>query len=150
MVKNLPAYARDLREGSRVRSPNREDSPGGGHGNPLQYSWLENPMDRGARWATVPGAAKSDMTEATEHTHMGSLMLTKQKELLKNEKQRSEDGEHRVFPRSECFIRESDTVNRGLWQLDREGIVVSLKWRESFTIIMARDQEGTPNKGHWG
>ena len=30
-------------------------SPGGGHGNPLQYSWLENSMDRGAWWATVHG-----------------------------------------------------------------------------------------------
>ena len=63
-------------------------------------------------------------------------------------KNRSEDGEHRVFPRSECFIRESDTVKRGLWKLDREGIVMSLKWRESFIIIVARDQEGIPNKGH--
>ena len=60
---------------------------GGGHGNPLQYSCLENPVDRGARWATVHGAAESDMTEATEHTHIGSGMLKKQKELLKNEKQ---------------------------------------------------------------
>ena len=34
-------------------------SPGGGHGNPLQYSCLENPMDRGAWWATVHGIAKS-------------------------------------------------------------------------------------------
>ena len=34
-----------------------------GHGNPLQYSWLENPMDRGARWATVQGVAESDTTE---------------------------------------------------------------------------------------
>ena len=33
-------------------------SPGGGHGNPLQYSCLENPMDRGAWWATVHGVAK--------------------------------------------------------------------------------------------
>ena len=32
---------------------------GGGHGNPLQYSCLENPMDRGARWATVHRVAKS-------------------------------------------------------------------------------------------
>ena len=36
-----------------------ERSPGGGHGNPLQYSCLENPMDRGVWWATVYGAAKS-------------------------------------------------------------------------------------------
>ena len=34
-------------------------SPGGGHGNPLQYSCLKNPMDRGAWWATVHGIAKS-------------------------------------------------------------------------------------------
>ena len=34
-------------------------SPGEGHGNPLQYSCLKNPMDRGAWWATVPGVAKS-------------------------------------------------------------------------------------------
>ena len=34
-------------------------SPGGGHGNPLQYSCLENPMDRGAWWATVHAGAKS-------------------------------------------------------------------------------------------
>ena len=33
-------------------------SPGGGHGNPLQYSWLDNPMDRGAWWATVQGVTK--------------------------------------------------------------------------------------------
>ena len=36
-----------------------ERSSGGGHGNPLQYSCLENPMDRGAWWATVHGVAKS-------------------------------------------------------------------------------------------
>ena len=34
-------------------------SPGGGHGIPLQYSCLENPMDRGACWATVHGVAKN-------------------------------------------------------------------------------------------
>ena len=34
-------------------------SPGGGHDNPLQYSCLEDPMDRGAWWAAVPGFAKS-------------------------------------------------------------------------------------------
>jgi len=34
-------------------------SPGGGHGNPLQYSCLENPMDIGTRWATFHGVAKS-------------------------------------------------------------------------------------------
>ena len=42
-------------------------SPGGGHGNPLQYSCLENPMDRGAWWAIGQGGHKElDMTEAAE------------------------------------------------------------------------------------
>ena len=40
-------------------TPGSRRSPGGGHGNPLQYAFLENPMDRGAWWATVHGVAKS-------------------------------------------------------------------------------------------
>ena len=54
MVKNLPANAGDM--GS---IPGLGKSPGGGNGNPLQYSCLENPMDRGAWWATVHGVIKS-------------------------------------------------------------------------------------------
>ena len=48
--------------------PGSERSPGDGKGNPLQYSCLENPMDRGARWATVHGAAKE--WDTTEHAHI--------------------------------------------------------------------------------
>ena len=45
-------------------------SPGGGNDNPLQYSCLENPMDRGAWWAAVHRVSKElDMTEGTEHTY---------------------------------------------------------------------------------
>ena len=56
MVKNLPVNA-----GS---NPGSRRSPGEGNGNTLQYSCLGNPMDRGARWATVHGVAKeSDTTE---------------------------------------------------------------------------------------
>ena len=46
MVKNLPASAGDARDAGSI--PGLGRSPGGGHGNPLQYSGLENPMDRGA------------------------------------------------------------------------------------------------------
>ena len=45
MVKNLPANAGRCK--SQVLAPGLGRSPGGGHGNPLQYSCLENPMDRG-------------------------------------------------------------------------------------------------------
>ena len=53
MVKNPPANARDL-----ASIPGLGRSPGEGHGDPLQYSSLENPMDRGAWWAIVRGFAK--------------------------------------------------------------------------------------------
>ena len=59
MVKNLPANAGSISGSGR--------SPGGGHGNPLQYPCLENPIDRGAWWATVHGVTESDMIEATEN-----------------------------------------------------------------------------------
>ena len=49
----------------KVRSLGQEDVPGGGHGNRLQCSCLEDPMDRGAWRATVHSVAESGMTEAT-------------------------------------------------------------------------------------
>ena len=57
VVKNLPANAGEIRGASSVLESGRY--PGGGHGNPLQYSFLENPVDRGAWRATVHGVAKS-------------------------------------------------------------------------------------------
>ena len=48
-------------------------SPGEGNGNPLQYSFLENPMDRGAWWATVHGVAKSQTRLSDFHSLMASV-----------------------------------------------------------------------------
>ena len=67
MVMNLPANVGDV--GS---IPGSGRSPGGGHGNPSQYSCLENPMDRGAcratvTWATVHGVTMSQ-TQLSMHT----------------------------------------------------------------------------------
>ena len=57
VVDNLPDKAGDIREAGVI--PGSRRSPGGGHGNPLWYSCLENPMDRGAWWATVHRVQKS-------------------------------------------------------------------------------------------
>ena len=57
MVKNPPAKA-----GDTGLIPGSGRSPGEGNGNPLQYSCLGNPMDRGAWWATAPGVARESDT----------------------------------------------------------------------------------------
>ena len=66
-MKCLPAM-----QETWVQSPDWEDPPREGNGNPLQYSCLENPMDGGASWATVHGGHKElDMTELL-HFHFPS------------------------------------------------------------------------------
>ena len=62
-VKNVPANPGDIRDTGSIPGSGR--SPGEGNGNPLRYSCLENPMDRGAWRATVHGVAQLDMAEAT-------------------------------------------------------------------------------------
>ena len=57
VVKNLPANGGDTRDAGLISGLGR--SPGGGCGNPLQYSGLENPMDREAWRATIHGVTKS-------------------------------------------------------------------------------------------
>ena len=64
VVKNLPANAGDARDAGSISELGR--SPGGGNGNPLQYSCLENAMDRGAWQATVHGVTKSGTGLSTD------------------------------------------------------------------------------------
>ena len=77
MVKNRPAHAGDLRDAGSV--PGWERCPGGGHGNPLQYPSLENPMDRGDWWAT-----ESDTNHVTSHS-TGAAMQTLTVQWLRSE-----------------------------------------------------------------
>ena len=64
VIKNLPANAGDIRDAGLIPESGR--SPGGGHGNPLQYSCLENLMDRGTWWATVHRVTQSQ-TQLSTH-----------------------------------------------------------------------------------
>ena len=74
MVKDLPANARDTGFMDFL-NPESGRAPGGGNGNPLQYSCLENPMDRGAWWAAVHvGRKRVPYDLATEHT-FGSIVV---------------------------------------------------------------------------
>ena len=57
VVKNLLANVGDIKDVDSI--PGLERSPGGGHGNPFQYSCLENPMDREAWWAAIHRVAKN-------------------------------------------------------------------------------------------
>ena len=71
VVKNLPANPGDIRDSGLA--PRSGRSPGGGHGNPLQYSCMENPMDRGVWWATAhrilqSGTQLKQLSMCT-HTH---------------------------------------------------------------------------------
>ena len=70
MVENLPANAGNIRDVGSILGSAR--SHGGGHGNPLQYSCLENPIDGGAWRATVHGVTKSQ-TGLHTHAHVRHL-----------------------------------------------------------------------------
>ena len=92
-VRNLEVMTLGFPGGSMVKestcqcrrrrfNPGSGRSPGGGHGNPLQYSCLENPMDLGAWWKTVRGVTKSqtqlsDWTELNVNNNQTSLTLQK-------------------------------------------------------------------------
>ena len=87
VVKNTLANAGDMRHAGSI--PGLGRSPGGGHGNRLKHSCLENPMERGAWLATVQGVAKnSDTTKATQHStahvslHIFSLNLFQNSPLI--------------------------------------------------------------------
>ena len=70
VVKNLPANVGDVRDAGSIPGSGR--SPRGGSGNSLQYSFLENPTDRGAWQAAAHRVTELDMTEVTWHAPLGN------------------------------------------------------------------------------
>ena len=73
VVKNLPANAGDSRDAGSI--PELGRSPEGGNGNPLQYSCLENSVDRGAWQATVHGVPESDTTEHAHNIYLNQKII---------------------------------------------------------------------------
>ena len=67
VVKNLPASSGDVRDVGLISGSGR--SPGIGNGSLLQYSCLENPIDRGGWWTAVRGVTELDTTEHTPPPH---------------------------------------------------------------------------------
>ena len=85
MVKNLPANVGDAGDVGSI--PVSRRSSGGGNGNPLQYSCLENTMDRGVWQATVHGVVKSQtqlFVHARERTHTHTHTLEETSEISLN------------------------------------------------------------------
>ena len=73
MVKNLPANVGDAGDARSIPGSGR--SPGEGNGNPLQFSCLGNPVDRGARRATTPWGCGVRHNGATEHRHSFIIII---------------------------------------------------------------------------
>ena len=78
-IKNLPAKAGDIRDLGSI--PGLGRSPGGGNGNTLQNSCLENSKDRGAWWAAIHGVAKS-LSQLSTHARMNMEKVGTQEELV--------------------------------------------------------------------
>ena len=97
--------------------PGSGRSPGRGHGNPLQYSFLENPMDRGTWWATVHRAAQSHMTEVIQHAHTGMApKVTMHSELQgdwNDSKLQYTEGNHQIAVGQVhfCFVQSNSRIN---------------------------------------
>ena len=68
VVKNLPANEGHIRDTGSI--PGLGRSPGGGHGNPLQYSCLENPMDRG-KLQSIESQSRTRLKQLSTHTEEG-------------------------------------------------------------------------------
>ena len=105
MVKNLPADAANIRDVGSI--PGSERSPGGGHGNPLQYSCLENPMDRGAWRATVHRVTKN-------LTQWSNLACTGTISYCPAHTGATERRAHHILKQAECLATGSQESNLNL------------------------------------
>ena len=101
MVKNLPPSAGNVSDENLI--PGWGRSLGGGHGNPLQYSCLENPLVRGAWWATALGSQRIRCNLACTHT--GALCLMGDMKEMKQIQEKSDKGDEGDL--KSCHIEEN-------------------------------------------
>ena len=98
IVKNAPIT------GDLGSIPGSGSSPGGGQGNPLQYSFLKNPKDRGIWWATVHGVTESDMTERVTQFYEPDTLLGSRTVTVVNEATTVLHRQRTLGPvRSHCY-----------------------------------------------
>ena len=111
MVKNPPANAGDAGDMGSIPGPRR--CPGGGNGNPLQYSCLENPMDRGAWQNTACGVAKSQtqLKQLSMHTQP-----TQEQVLGKKKKEQCLVSTHQLTPIRMATIQKKRNRNNTCWE----------------------------------
>ena len=127
VVKNSPANAGDIGNTDSIHGSGR--SPGEGHGNPLQYSCLENPMDRGAWWATVHGVAKSQtqLKQLSTHDRVSQPLIINlflERDLCPTG---SVSPENRNTPTACWVTRATHLTSLGLYLLSLEGLMLKLK-----------------------
>ena len=137
VVKNPPPSAGGARDSGSIRGSGR--TPGRGNGNPLQYSCLGNPMDRGAQLATVHGVTKSWTQLSTiQPTFCSSscfqppiknytLPTTSQNFVIQNQKARTkrQEGRGEDLPREAEFVHAKMTGihwKEGRWKLNRQQV----------------------------
>ena len=94
MVKNLSASAGNVRDSGLMTGSGR--FPGGVHGNPLQYSCLENPMDRAAWWATVHRVTKSQTRLRRLNRHNTMRKLKNSAQRFNNRLDQGKEKEKRI------------------------------------------------------
>ena len=106
VVKNLPAREGEIRNAGSI--PGSERSHGGRQGNPLQYSCLESPMDRGAWWAVVHRVAKIRTRQKQQHARM---RITTKGRTYGLSKEGQSPRPHAVWSLCQTFVDLNEEIN---------------------------------------